>query len=117
MQIGRIDHVTHVNVNESRDGRNPLSNTALALIVSGVAALYLKIERRGQTNVQDLRDDVCRLKEKSELRKLRLPLRIKLLNRGKPASDLFRLAENPGLRPSQRFGQKTRVAISPGPMQ
>jgi hypothetical protein len=64
MQIGRIDHVTHVSVNESRDGRNPLSNTARDLIVSGVVALYWNIERRGQTKVQDLRDYVCRLKEK-----------------------------------------------------
>jgi hypothetical protein len=64
MQIGRIDHVTHGSVNESRDGRNPLSNTARDLIVSGVVALYLNIERRGQTKVQDLRDYVCRLKEK-----------------------------------------------------
>ena len=64
-------HLVNVNVGSSWNARDAASQVPRYFVVRlGVSTHHLQIDRRRQTEIDDLAGDVCRLKEKVHVREL-----------------------------------------------
>src|SRR5260370_12677988 len=68
MQSGRIDDLMHVNIDCPGNSRQALAEPTRNLVVGRVITLYLNIDGRRKSEVENLHHHVGRLEEEGEIR-------------------------------------------------
>ena len=81
LQGGQIEHLLHVHVGRARDVPHAIGDLLGDGVIAGhILAHHLHVDRRGQAEVQDLRNDVGRLEEELDAREAARQLRAQLLD-------------------------------------
>ena len=80
VKIGSIDHLVHMDVDRAWNRGHTLTQAARDLVVGRIVTLHLHVDRRWQTEIEDLRHNIRGLKEEGEIGELLLQLRPQLLH-------------------------------------